>query len=175
MALSRTGKVSRSLDRQRRIPKNSLYRWNNWCTCPRGGSDFNFCPRRVKSGRGTTREKKFPRRRRQRFDQCRYARQIVDISRRTYLSVTFNGNFEYVTRVTFLRGRRRLYAHLIFYTGCTAGRVIESASALFTKGQPRDRVLGPRGLNTWGLGSEYYRILGCTVLIVAFSWDIQGY
>lgn len=46
MALSRTSKVSRSLDRQRRIPKNSLYRWNNWCTCPRGGSDFNFCPRR---------------------------------------------------------------------------------------------------------------------------------
>lgn len=104
MALSRTGKVSRSLDRQRRIPKNSLYRWNNWCTCPRDGSDFNFCPQGVKSGT------------RKNLHATKSGFTIVSVSiagsagrtdsryfRGTYLSVAFNSKTEHVTRLTFLR------------------------------------------------------------------------
>jgi len=108
MALSRTGKVSRSFDRQRRIPKNSLYLWNNWCTCPRGGSDFNFCPpgRNWNPGRGKI---------------CTPRRVAVSLSwvrtqaisarwtysryfRGAYLSMTFNiVTLNIVTRLTFLQ------------------------------------------------------------------------
>lgn len=137
MALFRTGKVSRSLDRQRRIPKNSLYRWNNWCTCPRGGSDFNFCPWGVKFGTRknlhATETSGFT------IVNANVAGSAAGRTDSryfcgTYLSMAFNSNTEHVTRLTFPRAANAC-TRVWFSAQDAWMHVLSSEFPLFTKGQ----------------------------------------
>lgn len=171
MTLSRSGKVSRSLDRQRRISKNSLYRWNNWCTCSRGRREcyFNFCPRRGEIRRADTcgkictswKAEIWPRPRGKREHRQLHRQsvggQIVDIFRGMYLSMAFNGNAEHVTRLTFLWAANAFdFLHRVHERACY--RV--SFRAICERSAAEGRGRGSSGVNTWGLGPEYRWILG---------------
>jgi len=164
MAMFRIGKVSRSLDRQRRIPKNSLYRWNNWCTCPRGGSDFNFCPRGVKSGTRknlhATKSSGFTN---VSANVASYAaRTDSRYFRGTCLSMAFNSNTEHVTQLTFLRAAN---ACTRVWFSAQEARVLSSELLLFAKGQPGGRVQDSR---RWiREGSNIVELSGASILAIS--------